>query len=632
MKTYRTKIKEEIREKLKNNQPIEIEFENLKPELMNIIEDMAQEIAPVVFENIPTKVEKVLPAHSPYSESLVQEIKQSIGNLVKDITEEQRNNIRYITSQAYVNGWKMDDTANAILNTIGLTENQTRALLKYEENLTKQGAKSVSSKVERYRDRALSLRAETIARTEVMRMENNIQRHMWKEAEAEDLIPTGSVREWVVTSDDRLCPECQKMNGKRATINGNYEGGILGPPLHPNCRCVEQLIMMAPEKVEWSTILAPKVEEPMVLGNSPINLLQNKAQVPDVPGFTIPEKISQSNSYFTGDDLLISEKMVKTLTGASGARAQGTYYEKMATALEQLKQKVNTIVSAALDKWGEFIEYWAATSGDSSKTSVLIQSVANRVFNLNFSNLKFSSIDGTLWKRALDTIKAGEIGLSGDAKAIELFLKQEYLLTQDYFKRRKIKEIVVFRGLSLDEKLAREMFGGVIEKYGRAKLPLQPLSSFSFNPRTAAVFALSNPKEEMIVIATKIPVERIASTGISGLGTLYESEAVVLGGAPLDTVYVRLNGYKNLEEPIRDLIKLGGTVLKAEIKKALPVIAVDSVPYLADWLKVLDFILNPTKEFKEKEYLEKISKEFLKNTSIEYVRNLAKKYGLGGEL
>jgi|GEM_PF-1635555 hypothetical protein len=62
----------------------------------------------------------------------------------------------------------------------------------------------------------------------------------------------------------------------------------------------------------------------------------------------------------------------------------------------------------------------------------------------------------------------------------------------------------------------------------------------------------------------------------------------------------------------------------------IPEIPIDADPLNADWLKVMDFILNPEKDFKNKEYLKGLADRFSEEEK-EKLRDLAKKYGIGGK-
>jgi len=89
-------------------------------------------------------------------------------------------------------------------------------------------------------------RATLIARTEVMRAANAGQRESWRQAVDSGMLTGDEKRQWIVTNDERLCPECESLDGEVAELGGEYpDPGGEGPPLHPNCRCTEGIIYAA---------------------------------------------------------------------------------------------------------------------------------------------------------------------------------------------------------------------------------------------------------------------------------------------------------------------------------------------------------------------------------------------------
>lgn len=84
-------------------------------------------------------------------------------------------------------------------------------------------------------------RAEVIARTESMRAVHEGQREGWEQAVEKGLLTGDERRVWIVTPDDILCPICEELEDEEADMDGEYPGGIDGPPAHPNCRCTEGL-------------------------------------------------------------------------------------------------------------------------------------------------------------------------------------------------------------------------------------------------------------------------------------------------------------------------------------------------------------------------------------------------------
>jgi SPP1 gp7 family putative phage head morphogenesis protein len=99
-------------------------------------------------------------------------------------------------------------------------------------------------------------RAERIARSEVIRASNFGAESAYMQS------GVVSEKEWIVSLDDRLCPYCEPMNGKRMVLGMvffqqgdrllegeqqlklDYED-IFHPPLHPHCRCTIAPVLAA---------------------------------------------------------------------------------------------------------------------------------------------------------------------------------------------------------------------------------------------------------------------------------------------------------------------------------------------------------------------------------------------------
>jgi SPP1 gp7 family putative phage head morphogenesis protein len=73
-------------------------------------------------------------------------------------------------------------------------------------------------------------RARLIAATEVTRayFEGNVT--AWRESSVV------AAMEWRTSQDERVCPVCGPLHGRRVPMGNAFEGGLL-PPAHPNCRC-----------------------------------------------------------------------------------------------------------------------------------------------------------------------------------------------------------------------------------------------------------------------------------------------------------------------------------------------------------------------------------------------------------
>lgn len=209
----------------------------------------------------------------------VQAVKQHGFNLIRQINDETRNGIRAIVAHALEFGGHPYDQARQIKGLIGLTEKQAQAVTTYRrlleagdsQALTRElrdhrfdptvraairdsrqlPAEQIDSMVQRYADRMLNMRAETIARTETINAARLGTQNAWRQSAEAGLLNHNSMRQgWMVTPDDRLCEFCAPvpdLNPDGVPLGGQFEtplGPVDGPTLHPNCRCVVYLMTL----------------------------------------------------------------------------------------------------------------------------------------------------------------------------------------------------------------------------------------------------------------------------------------------------------------------------------------------------------------------------------------------------
>jgi hypothetical protein len=171
--------------------------------------------------------------------------------LIRELVDQTRLGIGALVEDGYKNGKSLYDTTQRIrkLPGFGLTQRQMQAVLNYENSLLEGGMDRarVDKLTASYREKMLKRRAENIARTETIRAANYGQQEAWRQAREAGLLPAEARRFWVVTPDDRLCPECRQipgMNKDGVGLDEVYQtpfGPLPGPPAHPQCRCAQRL-------------------------------------------------------------------------------------------------------------------------------------------------------------------------------------------------------------------------------------------------------------------------------------------------------------------------------------------------------------------------------------------------------
>ena len=214
----------------------------------------------------------------------VRAMQENQLRLVQNFTEQQRR----ATSQALVEGVRDGvnprEMARRFRDSIGLTENQERWVRNYERALRNldrnalarelrdrrfdntvrraidQGEpltqKQIDKMVDRYRQRALKLRAETIARTEGLRAAHEGTEEMYRQAiESGQLAPDQLIRRWNTAADERVRDfgtgaqtSHRTMHGQERLVGEAFSSGAGMLTLNPgafgvanediNCRCV----------------------------------------------------------------------------------------------------------------------------------------------------------------------------------------------------------------------------------------------------------------------------------------------------------------------------------------------------------------------------------------------------------
>lgn len=183
------------------------------------------------------------------------------AELITGINAETRLAIRAAMSDAFTEGIPPRQLAIILRQLVGLTQIQARAVLNVRSLLAEANpgalvkAGKVSIRVPKggvtqallqrvatdYAKRLLSQRAMMIARTETIAASNEGQRQLWLQAAQTGLLTGVEQREWIITPDDRLCPDCEEMDGQLRGLEEPFVGpggeSVMGPPLHPMCRC-----------------------------------------------------------------------------------------------------------------------------------------------------------------------------------------------------------------------------------------------------------------------------------------------------------------------------------------------------------------------------------------------------------
>ena len=216
----------------------------------------------------------------------VSQMQQANLRIIREFTEQQRA----ATGEALVEGVRRGlnprEQARAFRGSIGLTQRQVQAVNNYRRLLEELSLEALTRRlrdrrfdatlrravrtgqpltreqidrmVERYRERSLKFRSETIARTEALRSVNEGTEEMFRQAiDAGAVDPDRLVRQWNTAADERVRASHSTMDGQQRPFgepfisgNGNnlrHPGDINAPASETiNCRCVLSTRLDAP--------------------------------------------------------------------------------------------------------------------------------------------------------------------------------------------------------------------------------------------------------------------------------------------------------------------------------------------------------------------------------------------------
>lgn len=149
------------------------------------------------------------------------------------INNAMARDIQTLTNSAAINGWSVPDLSQSIRDLVGVPE---------EDRL-----------VTRPRASAAKMRADMIARTELLRAANLAREQIFKDNG--DLVET---KVWLSAEDARTCEDCYNRDGMTAEevteeMDSEDQDLDFNPPAHPRCRCT-----WIPKLKSWKKLLGPE--------------------------------------------------------------------------------------------------------------------------------------------------------------------------------------------------------------------------------------------------------------------------------------------------------------------------------------------------------------------------------------
>ena len=170
-------------------------------------------------------------------------IDEHAAEMCVELSRQQHEAVRAYVADAYARGARPETMAQHLRTVVGLTSRQQTAVANFadQEDVT-------DAQVERYAQKQLSLRVESISRTENRYAVENGRMAEWQTAREDGELPDGAKKQWNAAPDSyRLCDGCEEMDGQTVDIDEDFHSDILDwsgpcPPAHPNDRCTTLLV------------------------------------------------------------------------------------------------------------------------------------------------------------------------------------------------------------------------------------------------------------------------------------------------------------------------------------------------------------------------------------------------------
>jgi SPP1 gp7 family putative phage head morphogenesis protein len=175
-------------------------------------------------------------------------LRDHTAELVKETMGTSRAAIRTTMTAGVEMGRHPARLAKDIQSSIGLTDPQAAALARRRADLLAEDmpAARANELSDRYAEQLLEQRAKVIARNESLTAVNQGRAGLWQQLAEDGVMPAGQMQEWDAVNDKARCEACRSMHGQKRKVGEPFEGPegekLIAPPLHPQCRCVANLV------------------------------------------------------------------------------------------------------------------------------------------------------------------------------------------------------------------------------------------------------------------------------------------------------------------------------------------------------------------------------------------------------
>lgn len=137
--------------------------------------------------------------------------------------------------------------AERVLDAYGLTPRQMGgyvANVQFDAKIESSIATKAKKKVQDYIGKSIQQRLDVFSRQETHNLDQQAKQVAWNYLVENGSVPEASEKVWITAKDERVCPQCGPMHGKRVPVQERFENGLYVPGVHPNCRCEAKLTVV----------------------------------------------------------------------------------------------------------------------------------------------------------------------------------------------------------------------------------------------------------------------------------------------------------------------------------------------------------------------------------------------------
>lgn len=173
-------------------------------------------------------------------------LKQKALDKAKELTTQQTLSLRATLTEAISNGWGTAKATTMMKGAVPLNERYTKAWLNYYDRLGNDPEISnamLDYRTERYRQKLMTYRRKTIARTEINRAYNQGNLEAVQQA-IDGKIVKGAYKVWATSLDERVRASHQLLEGERVKLDEAFPNGSMFPDdVNERCTILEELII-----------------------------------------------------------------------------------------------------------------------------------------------------------------------------------------------------------------------------------------------------------------------------------------------------------------------------------------------------------------------------------------------------